>query len=221
MNTEKRLKLHLVSGPWGSGTTATIQVLKECGGQVPGPFFQTNDAKTPNCYEMQLFRLTVMQMVDEISLTEKLPREEILERLRYFGKSVLSSGTLDPDLPFILKLPSSAMLLPEICHVFDTKLIICLRSLNAIEQTRVRRQWPSQYGKAVAEILYGRLFTHIINSGTEFKLIRYSDLTSKTAESVRELAQFCELRPTETQIQHASSIISNHQSLSAPDTQTN
>ena len=43
--------------------------------------------------------------------------------------------------PIFLKFPLSALVIPQICEVFDTKLVYVMRPLEDIERTRLRRNW--------------------------------------------------------------------------------
>ena len=50
--------------------------------------------------------------------------------------------------PLFLKYPPSALLIPEICKVFATRLVYVLRPMQAIEATCERRNWAPQFGAA-------------------------------------------------------------------------
>jgi hypothetical protein len=134
-------------------------------------------------------------------------RQEVLKSLSHFSNLLADHDSFDPSQSLVLKLPIAGLLLPEICHIFDTKLIICMRPLMSIEQSRLRRQWPSQFGMVGAEKIYSTLFTHIINTNVDFLLIRYEDIIAKTSESISSLVSFCELNPSTSQLQKAFSMI--------------
>lgn len=205
-----RQRLFFVCGPWGSGTTAVVQVLKECGAQVPGPFFQTNDLKTRDSHEMQLFRSTVLGHVDEFTLKRTTSSKDALKSIANFSCFIAASNELDSGQAIFLKLPIASLLLPEICQIFDTKLIVCMRPLNNIENTRLRRQWPSQYGKAGAELIYSALFTYIINANVDVTLVRYDDIVANPSKCMAKLVDYCGLDPTPTQLEKAYCAIAGH-----------
>lgn len=205
-----RQRLFLVCGPWGSGTTAVVRVLKECGAQVPSPFFQTNDLKTRDSHEMQLFRSTVLDHVNESTLKRTTSSQDALKSLANFSCIIAASKELDSGQAIVLKLPVAALLLPEICRIFDTKLIVCMRPLNNIENSRLRRQWPSQYGKAGAELIYSVLFSYIIDANVDVSLVRYGDMVANPSKCIARLVEYCGLDPTASQLEKAYSTIADH-----------
>jgi ABC-type antimicrobial peptide transport system ATPase subunit len=63
------MKLVLVCGPFGSGTTAVAGMLAGLG--LPGiePYFVSNDERTPNTFESIAFRETLLRIVSEQTLS--------------------------------------------------------------------------------------------------------------------------------------------------------
>ena len=55
----------LVCGPWGSGTTAVAGLLERLGAVGFGPYFHTNDPRTPNAYEFLPFRALITRFASE------------------------------------------------------------------------------------------------------------------------------------------------------------
>lgn len=201
------MRLILVGGPWGSGSTALAGVLQHLGVQAPGPFFQTFDPRMPNSLEMVAFRDLVLQLADEATQQRRVDPAFSLFALQRFRQQLERDSRIDPSQPILLKLPLAAVLLPELSEVFNLLLPICLRPLEAIEATRLRRRWPAHFGQAGAERLYGQLFSHVVNSTTPTHLVRFETLRRDPAAVVPALAAFCQLQPSSNQLQAAISCI--------------
>lgn len=62
----------------------------------------------------------------------------------------------------VLKHPLSAFLIQEIEDVCSPYWVLVTRPFVAIEATRLRRQWPANYGALGAQTIYGSIFTKLI-----------------------------------------------------------
>lgn len=62
----------------------------------------------------------------------------------------------------VLKHPLSAFLIREIQEVCAPYWVLVTRPFVAIEATRLRRQWPANYGAVGAQAIYGSIFTKLI-----------------------------------------------------------
>jgi len=96
-------------------------------------------------------------------------------------------------VPLFLKYPPSALLIPEICQVFDTRLVYVLRPMQAIEATCERRSWAAQFGAAGAQVLYSLMFQALIDREFPTHLVRYPELLRDPAAHAGQLARFCGL----------------------------
>lgn len=157
------MKLVLICGAWGSGTSVVTGALVRMGYHAPGPFFWSNDPRTPNTYECLPFIELVRKLVSGTTLELSVPsRDVVIEELAAFKENVLCNACrqrgVSDDGPVVLKHPLSAVILNEITQVFDTRLIVVLRPLDQIEETRRRRNWSSVYGEAGAK---ARLYAHL------------------------------------------------------------
>lgn len=134
----------LITGPWGSGTTAVTSCLDAAGLPVPGPHFRIDDPRTPNSYEQTEFRAAVLCAVDEHALiVNKEAINEMRTRLNEF-RSRFATGS-----PYAVKLPAAAFVLGEIESVFGAELeliIVMRRSLDEIGATQQRRGWRETLG---------------------------------------------------------------------------
>jgi hypothetical protein len=198
-----RTKIILVCGPWGSGSSAVAGFLSHAGVAAPGPYHAVPDPRTPLTYEMEAFRKALSEFVSEPLLRPTAPPATIVDGLTQFRDRILAAamreGNVAEDATVLLKHPTAAFVLGEICEVFDTRIVGVLRPAAAIEATRRRRGWPEIYGAKGAQAIYGRLFGHIINASTPFFLSRYSDLLSHPQESLDALAGFVGIHPSEAQ----------------------
>jgi hypothetical protein len=95
----------------------------------------------------------------------------------------------------MLKHGLAALFLPELCEVFDVRLVGVLRPLADIEATRLRRKWWPSFGEAGARVIYRALFDHIVNATTPYHLVRYQSLMSEPQGELSQLLNFCGYAP--------------------------
>src|SRR6185503_21068114 len=129
------MNLILVCGPWSSGTSVVGGMLEQLGARGLPPYFLTDDPRTPNSFESEAFRQAVGELVDESTLRPRVDWSIAQARLGDF-RARLETQLGGSGAPLFLKYPLSAMLLPEICQVFSTRLVYVLRPLAEIEATR-------------------------------------------------------------------------------------
>jgi hypothetical protein len=208
------MKALLICGPWGSGTTAVAGLAVRMGavGFDPAYHFHTDDARTPDSYELIPFRNIVLQHVDEPTLSRKPSAPGAAQSslgILQHRIAMQHYGFLPTDrLPWIvLKYPPSILLTPEIFEIFDTRLIHVMRPPEQIEQTRARRNWPAYFGAAGATIIY-RHMAEIQNSKKYPTLtIDYAELLAEPMEHASRLAQFVSLEPTPAQLRQAADFV--------------
>jgi hypothetical protein len=185
------MQLILVVGPWGSGSTAVVQVLMKLGAAVPGPWQPTIDPRTPNSYETVHFNRLLKSFADEETQSVTHP-ELVIDGLTRF-RDWVEARRGDRDLQVVLKYALAATILPQICEVFDTRMVYVIRPLADIEATRIRRGWHAYYGAAGAGRIYSLMFQHLVDAPTPVHLIRYPDLLRDPEREIRALAAFAEL----------------------------
>ena len=192
------MHLVLVSGPWGSGTSAVTGALKHLGIRTPKPYFViTDDPRTPITYENRQFRETVLEVAEEHTLRKKKSSSCIKDSLHRFRESIKTELNLTDESQILLKLPLSAIILDEISEVFQTRLIVCLRPIAEIERSRQRRKWPAHFGAIGARIIYAKLIEHIANKeDSEYAMIRYKELLGNPDKELQRLAKFLALSPS-------------------------
>jgi hypothetical protein len=189
------MKLVLICGPWGSGTSAVAGSLARIGFHAPGPFFQSNDPRTPNTYECIPFIETVRKVVSCASLEISVPsRDAVIEELGSFREGYLRDACrqrgMSEDGPILLKYPLSAVIIGEIARVFDTRLIVVLRPLDQIEGTRKRRNWLPIYGEAGAKLVYTHIFNHIVMRDTPAMVVNHGQLLKHPQHCLEEMERF-------------------------------
>ena len=186
------MELILVCGPWSSGTTVVAGLLERLGLRGLPPYFVTSDPRTPNSFESMDFRRLIGELLDENTLRMRVDWSQAKQRLFEFRKR-LEQQADDGTVPLFLKYPPSALLIPEICQVFTTRLVYVLRPMQAIEATRERRNWQVQFGAAGAQVLYPPMFQALIDHEFPTHLVRYTELLRDPVAHTGQLARFCGL----------------------------
>ncbi len=217
----RKPRLLLVTGPWSSGTSAVAGMLDALGVNGLGPYFNTNDVRTPVSYESTAFRNTILALTSENELQVTANRDQALAALRALRQRVIDGefGPYDAKnpAPIFLKLPLSALLLSVICQVFDTQLLYVLRPMKDIEATRVRRQWPEHFGAKGAQIIYAQMFKTLVNRRYPTQLLRYPELVSRPRQHARLLARIAGIDATAEQLEKAASFVRRARPAAAPE----
>ena len=201
------MNLILICGPWSSGTTAISGMLHTLGLDGFGPYFQTNDPRTPNAFESIAFRDVVGSFASEQPPRRTKESSEIIEKLKDFKselESYRAANGIPEDRPMFHKYPLSALIIPELAAVFAIRLVYVLRPLSDIEATRLRRRWPETHGAAGANIIYSRMFRCLIDYSLPTLIIRYPDVIRKPADHARKLAAFAGLAAVSEALVEAS-----------------
>lgn len=199
------MKLILVCGPWSSGTTAVAGMLDQLGLNGIAPFFGTNDERTKNSFESVAFREVISQLASEQTLDLKVDRPTAVKVLQEFRDRLEAAEGTDKnsEVPIFLKYPLSALLIPQIAKVFDTRLIYVLRPLKGIEATRVRRGWSANLGAVGAQVLYSKMFQVLVDRSIPTMIVRYPELLATRRRHAQQIASFCGLAPDKEQIDAA------------------
>jgi hypothetical protein len=206
-NTNKP-KLILVSGAWGSGTSAIAGALVCLGYSGLGPFYVTNDERTRNSYELIPFRNLILRLASEpkIKVTER-SEKLISEEISCFKQQILNQdfGPYDPRTspPLFVKYPLSALLISELAEHFDVLLIVVSRPISDIEKTRRRRNWPSYHGAQGANIIYPKIFETVFFDGIPAYFVHYPNLLRNPEPYIREIIHLCGYIPSEIKIDEA------------------
>jgi len=203
------MQLILVCGPWSSGTTVVAGLLERLGLRGLPPYFVTSDPRTSNSFESMDFRRLIGELVDENTLRMRVDWPVAQQRLLEFRKS-LEQQADDGAAPLFLKYPPSALLIPEICQVFATRLVYVLRPMQAIEATRERRSWQVQFGAAGAQVLYPAMFQALVDYEFPTHLVRYTELLRDPAAHAGQLARFCGLPADADVIARAAALVRAH-----------
>ena len=207
-----QMKLIFIVGSWGSGTTAVIGALDSIGVPTLGPYFQSSDPKTLNTFELISFRNLINQYVDEPMLKHKDNYlDEFMPALEKYRLEL--EDNIKPDLQdnpkkvIALKMPLASICLPEICSTFETKIIVVHRTLEEIEASRLRRNWPPLYGALGAKHIYGRVFNDLIQHKLSFLGISYHDFVNNTCESLKKIIKYCEIEYLQENLKNAEKFV--------------
>lgn len=195
--SDKKYPLVLVCGPWSSGTSAVAGMLARAGVFAPGPYMKVNDPMTPETVEMSAFRDLLLELAYEPELRRRADPPTAVAALQQFRDGPLAAAReaagIGADEPVLLKHALSSLFLSELESVFDVKLIGVLRSMTAIEATRVRRRWLEHLGSAGAKVIFSHLFNHLLQGRAPFHLIRFEDLQADPARTLDTLTHFLSL----------------------------
>lgn len=185
------MRLILVTGPWSSGTSAVAGMLDALGIDGRGPFFRTNDKRTPNSFESTAFRDVIDSVASDATLQLTAGHQEVVAAIQKFRETI-QPAVPDGVLPecFFLKYPLSALAIPHIARVFDTRVVHVLRPLRQIESTRQRRGWGENFGAKGAQVIYSKMFQALIELPIPSMIVRYPDLLKNPQPFARALAEF-------------------------------
>jgi hypothetical protein len=149
----------------------------------------------------------VLELVSEDTMSLK-PGISIKAALLEFKDALLKHVPSNEKRLVFLKHPASAPIIPQICEVFDTKLIYLLRSMKDIEVTRQRRKWAIGAPRE-ARIVYSHMFDHLVNRQSSTAMVRYADLIKSPVLQAKALAAFCDLKCDQRTLEKAASFISS------------
>src|SRR5580693_3216214 len=204
------MKLLLVCGPFGSGTSAVAGLLARLGAIGFGPYYRPTDERTPDSHELIAFRDVMLTLASE-ETTTLLPEGDVKTALEIFRDRIANQefGAYDGSakIPIFLKHPLAALIIPQICAVFETRLIYLVRPVRDIESSRRRRKWGAQYGAKAAGIIYSQMFSALINHSIPTTIVRYAELINSPAEHARKLAAFAGLQSSADVMREAAAFV--------------
>jgi hypothetical protein len=204
------MKLLLVCGPFGSGTTAVAGLLARLGAIGFGPYFRPADDLTPDSHELIAFRDLLLTLASEQTTTLR-SGIDVKATLGKFRDQIANQefGPYDnnSETPIFLKHPLAALIIPQICAAFETRLIYLVRPMRDIELSRKRRKWGAQYGVKAAGIIYSQMFNALINNSFPTTIVRYSELINSPMEHTRKLAAFAGLKCNSDVMREAATFV--------------
>src|ERR1043166_9075765 len=199
------MKLVLICGPYGSGSTAVAGLLSAIGAVGFGLYHRTNDPRTRSSYELVPFRDLLMDLIDETTMSLK-PGAPVEARLIDFRKALSKVLPQGETRPIFLKHAASALIIPQICQVFETRLVYMLRAMKDIEATRQRRNWAIGT-VAQTRSIYSQMFDHLVNRKTPTAMVRYNDLVQSPLRHAKTLANFAKITCDEATLKKAAGFI--------------
>jgi len=183
----------VVLGSFGSGTTGVTQALSILGCHTCPPHVKTNDPRTPNAFEPVSLRNIIISDFDESRMqftrTDRTSIPSIL-------KAWLINEKARSNLPVAVKLPHLCFYVPEIVAMWNPVFILIERSLEDIEKSRLRRNWPPHLGAAGARVAY-KTAQHALNILEQEPLnITYTELTRDSERTMERIIAWTGLSPT-------------------------
>ena len=109
--------------------------------------------------------------------------------------------------PIFLKYPLSALVVRQLCEVFDTKLIYVMRPLDDIERTRLRRNWLPYFGAEGAAVIYNHMSAALKDHPYPTMSIEYAHFLASPMVHACNIARFAGLNPSPAELQHAVDIV--------------
>jgi hypothetical protein len=217
----RKIKLVLICGAWGGGTSAVAGVVAKLGAQGFGPYHHTNEPRTPVSFEFLVFRDIIRRFVSEDTLELKPgAAQAALTELRRLRRDIRRQkyGFYDSaqSVPVLFKYPLCALLIPQICEVFDTRLVYVMRPLEDIERTRLRRKWLPQYGRQGADVIFGAMRGFAQSASHPILTVSYQEFLAAPEAHARDLARFAGLEPTPAMLALAASSIRPHEKPPLP-----
>jgi hypothetical protein len=204
------MKLLLVCGPFGSGTSAVAGLLARLGANGFGPYYQPADELTPDSHELIVFRDLMLTLASE-ETTTLLPGADVKTALDQFRNRIANQefGPFEnnSEIPIFLKHPLATLIIPQICAAFETRLIYLVRPVRDIESSRKRRKWGAQYGAKAAGIIYSHMFNALINHSFSTTIVRYSELINSPLEHARKLGAFAGLKSDLDMMREAAAFV--------------
>ena len=136
MTSQRKPSVAVVMGPFGSGTSALAAAAGALGANAHPPFAKVVDPKTPISGESLELRRIVTPAYDPEKVCRKDLPPWFIPRLRLWAGPGLS----------VAKMPALAFFVPELCEAWEPYFLRLRRDHEAIEATRLRRGWPTEYG---------------------------------------------------------------------------
>ena len=179
---KKKPKVAVVLGPWSSGTSAVAAAVAALGGNAHPPFVRLNDPSTPVSYESRVLRQIFGPCFDHTLLARIGMPRWVVPRLRVWAGPGLS----------VAKVPMLTWFLPEVLQAWDAQFLVVRRHLDAIESTRERRGWPSEYGRKGAERVY-KLIADGMPKTAPVLDVDFDELRSRPVETGDKIATFLDV----------------------------
>ncbi len=182
----------VVLGSFGSGTTAVTKALSILGCHTCPPHLKTNDPRTPNAYEPVSLRDIIISDFDESNMRFRgLDRTSMPSILKIW----LAGEKAQTERPVAVKLPLLCFYVPELVAVWNPVFILVQRSLEDIEKSRLRRNWPPYLGAAGAKVAYKTVLNALEVLEQDYLTVTYSDLTKKSEQAIGRIIDWTGLSP--------------------------
>ena len=178
--------------------------LDRCGGHTCPPHFPTNDPKTPNPYESHALRNALHDLID---ITTPQFHQKGSKRAfdRFFSKWIDEQKNIAANLGrsfLVLKHPLKIFAIHIMEKYIDAQFLVLNRSMENIEQTRLRRKWPEIYGQQGAQVIYAKINEYLNSNRKDSLTITYDDFRQDKKQQDRIIDYF-NLSPSASQLSNA------------------
>ena len=173
----------VVLGPYSSGTSAVAAAVAALGANAHPPFAAVNDPRTPVSGESVELRRIVLPAFDHTNVQRLDLPPWFVPRLRIWAGPGLS----------VAKLPTLAFFVPEMTAAWDVRAIRVRRDIQAIEATRLRRDWPAEYGRQGALAIEAVLDQNL--KDVPVLEVQFDELRANATDVGGWIAEFLDLSP--------------------------
>ena len=168
-------KVVAILGSWSCGSTALTGYIARCGANTCPPHQRTNDPRTPDSHEPKALRDALAARINELSL-KKIDYSGSAFR-EWFSEWLIEEAMKcpEPNPVILLKHPLLAYFITDIQAIAQPYWLVITRPLARIEATRKRRGWHPVYGEAGAKVLYGRIFSTLMNQNLSARCVAFDE----------------------------------------------
>ena len=181
-------------GAFGSGTSAVTGALELLGCHTCPPHVRTNDPRTPNAFEPVSLRNIIISDFDESRMqytrTDRRSMPSIL-------KAWLINERARTNKPLAVTMPHLCFYVPEIVAMWNPVFILIERSLEDIEKSRLRRNWPPYLGAAGASVAYKTAHHALSVLEQNFLTVSYTELTGDSERAMERIIAWTGLSPAD------------------------
>ena len=174
----------LVLGSWSSGTTAVTGYIHRLGAYSCPPHFITNDPRTPDSHEPLELRNILSGCIDEATFKPLVAGHSkvLKDFLNVWYPAKQAEAKASGHQVLVLKHPLTALFLSEFIEICNPICLVVTRSFQDIENTRMRRGWPPQFGQNGAKVIYGSVFGALMQFEKSFYTISFKEFLHSTRE---------------------------------------
>jgi hypothetical protein len=196
----------LVLGSWSSGTTAVTGYIHRIGAYSCPPHFITNDPRTPDSHESIELRNILIRCINESTLKPQVHEHSKIfkEFLRVWIPAKQAEAKANGYQALVLKHPLTAFFIIEFVEICNPMCLVVTRGFQDIENTRIRRRWPTQFGQQGANVIYGTIFGALMHCEKSFYTVSFREFL-RSSDDRKNLRKYLNVAMDEKGIESAES----------------